>query len=187
MTKAEIRKTALKRRKALTSEELQLLSADLLARFSSLDLSQVRVIHLFLPIASKNEPNTFLFIEWLQTNHPHIKILVPRADFDTSLMTHHEYPGADRLIKNLYDILEPEDLKPHTGQIDMVLIPLLAFDLRGYRVGYGKGFYDRFLSGITTRKVGVSLFGPEPLIENPDALDVRMDLCLCPDQIYQFS
>jgi 5-formyltetrahydrofolate cyclo-ligase len=187
MTKAAIRKTAIARRSALAPEELQDLSEQILAHFTQLDFTGIQVLHLFLPIEKKMEPNMYLFIDWLHTNHPSIKILVPRSDFDSALMTHHEYTGADSLVKNIYDILEPQSADPHTGNIDMVLVPLLAFDWQGHRVGYGKGFYDRFLKGITAKKIGISLFLPEEEITDADAHDVRLDLCLTPEGVFVFN
>lgn len=186
MGKAEIRKVATKRRSALSAAQVQQLSLQLLAYFTQLDLSSVNVIHIFLPIEKKKEPNTYLFIDWLQQQQPNIKILVPRADFDTALMTHHVYTGQNGLEKNLYDILEPQNEHPHQGQIDLVLIPMLAFDKRGYRVGYGKGFYDRFLQNIHTKKVGISLFSPVEEISDIDQYDVKMDYCLTPEGVYTF-
>ena len=177
----------MKSRKALSAAQLKQLSAQLLSQFASLDLSVVSVIHIFLPIEKKNEPDTFLFIDWLQQQHPSIKILVPRADFNTALMTHHVYTDTNGLEKNIFDILEPKNAAGHQGNIDLVLIPLLAFDLQGYRVGYGKGFYDRFLQNASAKKVGLSLFPPVDKIEDTDEHDVKMDLCLTPDRIYVFN
>jgi 5-formyltetrahydrofolate cyclo-ligase len=187
MNKAEIRKTATKRRAALTEAELQEKSEQLLSHFSKLDFSAIKVIHTFIPITKKKEPDTFLFIDWLQQHHPTIKIIVPRADFDTALMTHHEFTDREGLVKNVFDILEPQNINPYHDQIDLVLIPLLAFDVKGYRVGYGKGFYDRFLQNIQTKKVGLSLFPPVDRIDDTDEFDVKMDVCLSPAQVYVFN
>lgn len=187
MNKATIRKEATAQRKTLSAVQLQERSLQLLDQFTHLDFSGIHVLHLFLPIEKKKEPNTFLFIDWLQQHHPAIKIVVPRADFDTALMTHHLYTGVDGLEKNLYDILEPQNVNPHQGEIDMVLIPLLGFDLKGYRVGYGKGFYDRFLQPLSTKKVGLSLFAPVEEIADTDEHDIRMDICLTPEKIYVFN
>ena len=188
MNKAEIRKRASKRRQALSAAQVQHLTEQLLSSFSSLDFKGIKVIHLFLPIEKKKEPNTFLFIDWLKAHHPDIKIIVPRADFDTALMTHHEYTGAASLVKNLFHILEPQNINPHTGPVDMVLIPLLAFDRRGYRVGYGKGFYDRFLQGNPAQKIGLSFFAAEEdIITDIDPHDVKMDRCLSPQHLYIFD
>lgn len=160
MKKAEHRKLSLNQRRLLSSSAISELSLQLLSQFAKLNFSEVNTIHIFLPIAEKNEPYTFLFIDWLKSNYPHIKIIVPKADFQTALMSNYVYSGREGLQKNLYNILEPQKAELHNGEVDMVIIPLLAFDKRGYRVGYGKGFYDRFLEGLITIKVGISFFKP---------------------------
>lgn len=171
----------------LSDAEVATYSGELLQQFSLLDLTGVKTIHLFIPIAEKKEPDTFLFIDWLGSHHPDIRIIVPRADFDTALMTHHVYTGKDSLVKNLFNILEPAKDVIHTGDIDLVLVPLLAFDLKGYRVGYGKGFYDRFLQQVNTRAIGLSFFKPVDLIEDIDQYDVALDTCITPEKTYYFK
>jgi 5-formyltetrahydrofolate cyclo-ligase len=187
MTKSEIRKMALQERKMLSKEALRALSMGLLEQFALMDFSGVEVVHVFLPMERKAEPDTFLLIDWLAQNYPGVCIIVPRADFGSSLMTNYVYRGAEGLAANFYGILEPVDGEIYVGKVDMVLIPLLAFDLRGYRVGYGKGFYDRFLEGLETKKVGISLFGPVEEIADVNAFDVRMDVCVTPGRVYKFS
>lgn len=187
MTKKELRKGAMEQRKMLSDAEVEAYSRELLQQFSLLDLTGVKTIHLFIPIAEKKEPDTFLFIDWLDSHRPDIHIIVPKADFDTALMTHHVYTGKENLVKNLYNILEPVKEVIHTGDIDLVLVPLLAFDLKGYRVGYGKGFYDRFLQPLNTRTVGLSFFEPVDLIEDTDQYDVALDACITPGKTYYFK
>lgn len=174
-------------RSSLSDTTVNELTLKLLDHFTALDLSDIKTIHLFIPIAEKKEPDMFLFIEWLNKNHPGIKIIVPKADFDTALMTNYEYPGKESLVKNLYNILEPEKGRLHTGDVDLVLVPLLAFDRRGYRVGYGKGFYDRFLSALQTKKIGISLFEGVEQIDDVHENDVRLDACITPSGIVQFA
>lgn len=186
MNKAEIRKQETARRKALSFEQVLGLSEKLLRQFKSLDFQELKTIHFFLPIQEQNEPDTFMLIKWLKAVHPAIKIIVPKADFTTSLMTHHPYQGEEKLQKSLFNILEPVLDEQYTGGIDMVLVPLLAFDNRGYRVGYGKGFYDRFLEGLDTLKVGVSLFESVDTIADIHVNDIKLDLCLTPEKIYDF-
>lgn len=186
MTKAEIRKLATIQRKGLSDEQVEAYSRQLLGHFTSFDFSTIKTIHVFLPIAEKKEPDTFLFIDWLALYHPEIRIIVPKADFDTALMSNYVYKGKEGLIKNLYNILEPEKGELHTGDVDLVLVPMLAFDQKGYRVGYGKGFYDRFLQNIETLKVGLSVFDPVEQIADVDAHDIPLDLCITPHKVFTF-
>ncbi|TCD11741.1 5-formyltetrahydrofolate cyclo-ligase [Pedobacter frigidisoli] len=186
MLKSEIRKQASKDRLAITDEEYKSLTDGLLNQFVTQDFSSIKTLHIFLPITEKKEPNTFLLIEWLAENHPEIKILVPKADFETALMTNHEYLGVDDLQKNLYNILEPQKGIVHDGEVDMVLIPLLAFDKQGYRVGYGKGFYDRFLQNINAKKIGLSLSPAIDKIDDVNEHDIRLDYCITPTETIKF-
>jgi 5-formyltetrahydrofolate cyclo-ligase len=67
-------------------------------------------------------------------------------------------------------------------------VPLLAFDEKGFRVGYGKGFYDRFLKqckdgGI---KIGLSYFNPIDTIEDAGEFDVPLNFCITPQKVYVF-
>jgi 5-formyltetrahydrofolate cyclo-ligase len=187
MTKSELRKKSTELRRSLSAAQLQGLSLRLLENFKKLDLSSINTIHIFLPIEEKKEPDTFLIIEWLRETKPGIKILVPKADFDSLSMTHHMLTDHKDLQKNIFNILEPQQSAAHTGEIDLVLVPLLAFDLRGYRVGYGKGFYDRFLRGIDTIKLGVSLFEAVDEITDADAHDIPLDGCITPYRRYDFK
>lgn len=185
--KSTIRKQVLHQRKFLSDDEFLALNQLLLEQFKTLDFSEISSIHVFLPIVKKREPDTFLMIDWLQEKYPHIHIVVPRANFENHSLTHHLYLGRENLEVNKYHIPEPKQKKVYLGDIDMVLVPLLAFDKRGYRVGYGKGFYDRFLSGIKTKKVGISFFGPIDEIIDVHLNDIRLDVCITPDQIYRFG
>jgi len=186
MLKAEIRKQVLKDRLLLTDSAYDALNKSLLNQFKTLDFGKIKTLHIFLPIIEKKEPDTFLLIDWLAKNHPEIKIIVPKADFETALMTHHEYIGPGDLKKNTYHILEPQKGKLHEGEIDLVIVPLLAFDLQGYRAGYGKGFYDRFLQGINAQKIGLSLYPAIEKIDDVNEYDIKLDFCITPTGIIKF-
>lgn len=72
--------------------------------------------------------------------------------------------------------------------LDAVLVPLIAFDARGFRVGYGKGFYDRFLKTCRADclKIGLSLFPPVEKIADTADFDVKLDACATPEKIWRF-
>jgi 5-formyltetrahydrofolate cyclo-ligase len=91
--------------------------------------------------------------------------------------------------KNKYNILEPIGnyvLQP--DQVDLVFVPLLAFDRLGYRVGYGKGYYDRYLrrcrKDVIT--IGFSYFEPIDTIRDIDQFDVPLKYCITPSRLYEF-
>lgn len=185
--KSKLRKEALDKRNLLSEQVFESLSEKLLNQFKTLDFSNIKSIHIFLPIISKREPNTFLMIDWLQQYHPEITILVPKADFDSIVMSQHIYAGKEDLRHNHYQIPEPTTDKLFLGVPDMVIVPLLAFDNRGYRVGYGKGFYDRFLENVITQKIGLSFFDASKDIIDVHLNDIRLDKCITPNEIIDFS
>ncbi len=186
MLKAELRKQALEQRNSLTDEERLSLNEKLLKQFKTLAFSNIKSIHIFLPIVQKKEPDTFLIIEWLEHHHPEIEVVVPKADFKSSIMAHYTYLNKADLLNNQYHIPEPQNSRPFTGTPDMVIVPLLAFDKRGYRVGYGKGFYDRFLQGLSTQKIGLSFFEAVSKINDVHLNDIRLDKCITPERIIEF-
>jgi 5-formyltetrahydrofolate cyclo-ligase len=70
-----------------------------------------------------------------------------------------------------------------------VLVPLLIFDRQGHRVGYGKGFYDRFLRrcGPETRRIGISLFDGIDKISDVHSSDETLHQCITPEAIITFK
>ncbi len=186
MLKAQVRKEVLQRRATLSDNEFEALNNLLLEQFTTIDFSSFRSVHFFLPIVKNREPNTFLMIDWLEKHHPEITIVVSKSNFSTHTMSNHPYLGKADLVSGKFEIPEPKTKEFYEGEIDLVLVPLLAFDEQGYRVGYGKGFYDRFLAGRTAFKVGVALFDPIKSIKDVHLGDIKLDLCISPKQIYTF-
>jgi 5-formyltetrahydrofolate cyclo-ligase len=104
-------------------------------------------------------------------------------------MTHFLLTDNTKIKKNQYNIPEPIDgLEVQTNKIDIVFVPLLAFDKTGHRVGYGKGFYDKFLSECKpeTIKIGLSFFEPEEKIDDIIEDDMNLDYCVTPNSVYKF-
>lgn len=118
-------------------------------------------------------------------------MVVPRCNFKTKTMEAILFdPEATVLVKNKQQIPEPlygETVDPKL--IDAIIIPLLAFDQQGHRVGYGGGFYDRFLEKCRpdVLKIGVSLFPPVAKILDTHHQDVCLTHCITPEKIYDFT
>jgi 5-formyltetrahydrofolate cyclo-ligase len=182
MTKAEIRKTYLARRLALTDGEYAQINRSIAdAFFSTIDLSSVRVLHTFLPIEKNKEADTWLIIDRLKREFPHVRISIPRINPDNASMDHFYFEGLHQLVNNTWGIPEPKQGIPTPlEKIDIVLVPLLAVDIKGNRVGYGRGFYDKFLAQLDgAKKIGLSCF--EPLEKLPaDKYDIPIDIIITP-------
>jgi 5-formyltetrahydrofolate cyclo-ligase len=191
MTKKEIREYFLTLRKKLTDDQVRLQSQQIAQLFfQQFALSECHCLHSFLPIAALQEVNTFEIIARIRVQFSHCKIVVPKSDFKKNNLTHFVFTTQTPLQVNNWGITEPiggEEVE--AKQIDIVVVPLLAFDERGYRVGYGKGFYDRFLAECRadTLKIGVSFFEPTEPIDDIHTGDISLDYCITPPKIWDFN
>lgn len=191
MTKQELRKLYLQKRQALSEAEYAQLNFQLYQNFfATIDLSFAKVLHTFLPITSKREVDTWLIIDRIRREYPHIRISIPKVNGKTGELENFYFEGLHQLVTNEWGIQEPKQGIPaEPEKIDLVLVPLLAFDQSGHRVGYGKGYYDKFLitCKMDCKKIGVSLFEAEDKIENTNASDVRLNHCITPTKVISFS
>lgn len=166
------------------------LNERLLSQFTTLDLSEVGFLHLFIPIEKYHEPNTYPIINYVQQLFPQIKIVVSRSNFEDCSMQHYILDQHTIFETNKWGISEPiSGVQVDSSAIDMIIVPLLVFDLLGYRVGYGKGFYDRFFSGCKAdvQRVGLSFFDPIDVILDKNEYDVQLTQAITPNRIYHFD
>jgi 5-formyltetrahydrofolate cyclo-ligase len=184
MTKAEIRKIYLQKRIALQEAEFGQLNQQLCDHFfSSIDLSAISVLHTFIPIEKQKEVDTWMIIDRVRREHPNVRIAIPRINNQTSSIESFYFEGREQLEKNTWGILEPKQGVPvPVEKIDIVLVPMLAFDTYGNRVGYGRGFYDKFLATCrdSCKKIGLSFFPPVDSIEGLGSYDLPVDLAITP-------
>ena len=192
MKKSALRKYYLDKRKALSTDEISAKSEKIKDLFfQKIDFSVIQFLHIFLPIKKQNEINTFLIISVLQQKYPHIKIVVSRSIIDTHEMQHFMLKE-QHLVANKWGILEPSEehqTEILPTQIDLIIIPLLIFDKQGNRVGYGKGFYDRFLQKCSTNALKVGICTEEPIdeIDDINEFDVKINTCITPSNVFWFD
>ncbi len=174
-------------RAKLTSDMIEELSLTIANMTLKLPIWNKTYFHLFLPIEEQKEVNTEYLLHLLSGKDK--EIVVSKSDFDTRKMTHFLLTDNTKIKKNEYNIPEPVDgIEVPSNKIDVVFVPLLAFDNNGHRVGYGKGFYDQFLSECKTDviKVGLSFFDPEEIIADIFENDVKLNFCVTPTAIFNF-
>ncbi len=143
--------------------------------------------HIFLTIPEKKEVDTSYIIPVLQGRDKNV--VVPKVMNGEDLV-HFLLTDNTPLKENKWNIPEPvEGIRIAEDQLDVVFVPLLAFDEAGFRVGYGKGYYDRFLGRCREDviKVGLSFFPPVRIISDRETHDVALDYCITPEVIYDFS
>ena len=185
-------KTALRQkykalRNALSENEIEEMSLAVANKILTLPIWEKTYFHIFLPITEQKEVNTEFILHLLSGKDK--EIIVSKADFTTRNMTHFLLTDNTRIKKNAYNIPEPIDgIEVHSQKIDVVFVPLLTFDKKGHRVGYGKGFYDKFLSECKPDaiKIGLSFFEPEELITDVFEGDVKLDYCVTPNAVHSF-
>jgi 5-formyltetrahydrofolate cyclo-ligase len=189
MTKAELRKIYKEKRRGVSIQQAEKFTDMVLINFQQLDVPFVSCVHTYLASQKLREVNTSSLIRYLEFKNPGLKILVPKIDITSGNMHHLHFNDEVELVDNSLGIAEPsegESVSP--DEIDLVLVPLLAFDEMGYRVGYGKGYYDKFLSECRPDavKIGISFFGPVERIDDIDPFDIPLNYCVTPQQNFEF-
>jgi len=187
MNKKELRLKYKEARQQLSDTEIESKSLAIANRLLQLDVWNNTYFHLFLTIEKHKEIDTEFILQILAGKDK--EVVVAKSNFENRTMSHFLLTDNTKFVKNEYDIPEPiNGLEVPVTKIDVVFVPLLAYDKKGNRVGYGKGFYDHFLSECKkeTIKIGLSFFEPEGQIEGIFESDVRLDYCITPETIYQF-
>lgn len=182
-TKSEIRAHFLQKRKDLGETERQRRSeriSEEAMRFLA-ENSALQHVHLFLPIERLYEVDTWVLLEKLFAADKQVYSSI--SDFDMHEM-HTVLIDKDTIFTtDTYGL--PTPINPvriaDDQQMDVIFVPLLAFDLRGVRVGYGKGFYDRFFAtgNMDVMKMGLSYFEETELLPR-ESHDVLLDGCIVP-------
>ncbi len=187
MTKRELRIKYKYLRSLLSDDEIAELSLSISNNILELPIWEHSCFHIFLPIVSQNEVDTEYILHVLAGKDKNI--VVSKSDFTTREMQHFLLTDATKLVVNEYGIPEPVNgIEVASENLDVVFVPLLAFDLDGNRVGYGKGFYDRFLTQCPKAiKVGLSFYEAEPFCSDVFESDVKLDYCVTPNEkVYRF-
>jgi 5-formyltetrahydrofolate cyclo-ligase len=164
------------------------MNAQILDMFRNIALQGIEYLLTYYPIAERREFDPSPCEALLKLENDPLNIYLPK-------LTKEEWMeavlkgSADALVPNKYDIPEPPSVNYIDPQLlDAVFVPLLAFDERGYRVGYGKGYYDRFLARCAQDvvKIGFSYFSALEKIDDIDEFDIPLNFCVTPERLYEF-
>ena len=186
MTKQELRQKYKGFRQKMTDTEIEDQSIAIANQLLVLDIWNFSFYHIFLPIEAQKEVNTEYILQVLQGKDKNV--VISKSNFEDGTLDHFLLTDQTKLVVNKYGIPEPENGIPISeSEIEVVFVPLLAYDQKGNRVGYGKGFYDRFLNGCQPKKViGVSFFPPEEHVDS-EPHDRALDLCVTGDAVFGFN
>ena len=187
MTKKELRSKYKQLRNLLSNNNIEKMSLEIANQLVKMAVWEQKYFHVFLPIVENKEVDTEYLLHILAGKDK--EVVISKSDFETRQMTHYLLTDATKFRKNNYNIPEPVDgLEVPVTKIDVIFVPLLAFDINGNRVGYGKGFYDVFLKECRpdTLKIGLSFFEAEEAIDDVFEKDVTLDFCITPNRVYEF-
>lgn len=183
MLKDLCRQTYKSKRMSLSNQTRSAYDEALCRHLQVIDWSAISAVHVFTPIIKHNEPNILNHVEFLREYYPQINIVVSKTDFIYNTMEHYLWDSSTVFEENKWGVFEPIEGRAFDEQeIDLIIIPLLVADKKGNRVGYGKGFYDRFLRScrIDVIKVGISYFEPIETISDVSDWDVPLDMLVTP-------
>lgn len=187
MKKSELRKKYKILRQQLSQNQIDDYSLAIANQLLKLDIWGKSYYHVFLSIKEQKEINTDYILNILSGKDK--DIIISKSNFEDSTLTHYLLTDNTKLIKNVHNIPEPVDgIEIQPTKLDVVFVPLLAFDTKGNRIGYGKGFYDRFLADCKpeTIKIGLSFFEAEKDFNDVSKDDVQLDYCVTPEELFQF-
>lgn len=186
MLKKQLRLDFTELRHKISFSDLSNYSLDIANNLLGIPIWHYSYYHIFLSITEKKELDTSSILSILQGKDKNI--ILPKMGLNNSL-THYLLTDNTVIKKNKWNVPEPIDgIEVPAKNIEVVFIPLLAFDLNGNRVGYGKGFYDVFLKECKPNviKVGLSLFEAVEKITDVNDFDIPLDYCVTPTKTYSF-
>ena len=189
MLKKAIRDEYIQRRQKLDDEVYHDYSTAIVANLSLLQLPKVEYLLSYYPLAVRKEFDVSLCVPAVKNKWPQVRIAWPRIGSDIKSMEAYLVKEDGLYAKNKFNILEPINGELVEAElIDLVFVPMVAFDNNGFRVGYGKGFYDRYLPRCRPDviKIGFSFFEPVEFIKDIGDFDVPLNFCITPQRIYEF-
>ena len=193
MKKSEIREKALAERKSWSQEKFEWMNSELLNQIQAFiqPLPRNLMLMSFHSMEQHREIMTAQLHEILINEPFYHQLIFPKVEKKTSQLIPYLIDKKSKFLASDWGILEPTNdtsVQLNPKDIDLIFIPLLAVDTQGHRVGYGKGFYDRFLAQAKPDviKIGLSLNEPIEPIEDLNPFDVALDFAITPKSVYRF-
>jgi len=181
MKKQELRALYKQKRKDLTEIQIKGLQENIYQQIYNLDLSAVKNVHLFLSMPKFKEIDTAPLITWFRNKNK--RIVVSKCNFKDNTLSHFYLEENTVLSLNKFGVLEPVAAElVEENKLDLIFIPMLISDDKKFRVGYGKGFYDRFLSNCRkdAKFIGLNFFSPIKAIEDKNEFDIPLHQVIYP-------
>lgn len=186
MTKSELRALYRSKRKELSSEAVNDISLQILENLKAMNIWGNSVFHIFMPILNQNEINTLPIINYLFKINK--KVVIPKVEGDK--MLNCLIDKNTELIVGKFNVPEPKYFQLIDSKyIEVVFLPMMICDKKGNRVGYGGGYYDRFLEKLQPNvlKIGINFFPPVSEISDVESTDIPLDYCVTGEEMLSFG
>ena len=162
------------------------LSEKIFSFITTIPIWEKTTFHIFMSSDKRKEVETKEILTYLYSLN---KIVATSKILPDKDLVHVLINKQTRFVENRFKILEPDSTQEILpAEIDVVFIPLLCFDKKGNRVGYGGGYYDKFLTKTKSSclKIGLSFFEPVDFIQGINMNDIPLDMCVTPEKLYNF-
>lgn len=158
----------------MTDAEVRLCSQVIMHRlFSAVSFERVRTLHTYLPIPGHNEIDTGLLVSEMYTRYPKVK-LATWLDYKIGF----ESGWIDQRSAKQH-IVSPQTI------FDVIIVPVVAFSEQRFRIGFGGGFYDRFLAAQpNAQKIGLAYQQSQYPFE-PESFDIKLDMIVTEERLYE--
>lgn len=180
--KAALRKHLLEKRDAISAELRNISSKKIYKNLKQVDsYINSQNVACYFPIGSEVDTHNIMLDILEHGKH----ILLPKI-VDNSL-EFYDIPNLGKLEKGSFDIMEPKDSCKKAEKIDCVLVPTIGVSKSGDRLGYGKGYYDKFLS--STKAIKISLTYSRQVVKSipSEHYDIKIDLIVTENEIIKVS
>jgi 5-formyltetrahydrofolate cyclo-ligase len=181
MKKQKLREIYKQQRSNLTKGRIQELQENIYQQVYDLDISEVNNVHLFLSMPKFKEIDTTPLTTYFRNQNK--RIVVSKCNFKDHTLSHFYFEDDTVLALNKFGVPEPVNAEPALeNDLDLIFVPLLISDIKNYRVGYGKGFYDRFLSNCRkdAKLIGLNFFKPIQQIGDINEFDIPLQQVIYP-------
>jgi len=179
-------------RKTLGADEIHRRSERIFEKWRGrFSMKTICYLHVYQTMDRLQEVDTAPILRYVDERHPHVRVVVPVVNSLKEELEHVEMTRDIELVKNRWGIPEPRMPfnRVFPMVLDMVIVPMLAFDMQGQRLGYGKGYYDRFLKLVRPNCLRVGLCYEEGRQEEPlptYPTDIPMDFVVTEQRVYRF-
>lgn len=184
--KQQIRREILAKRDALPDATREEYSLKIAQYFSQLDIKLDDVVSIFLPIRSEIDLKPVASQLWLQKNKVCLPFMLSKTEIEF-----RQFTMTTKLVDNGFGTVAPDDLSS-VMHPDVLLVPLSVYDLKGNRMGYGAGYYDRAIEMLKDRNKARKLIGVAFSVQEHENVpvgphDVPLDYILNENGLHSFA